>query len=109
MVRVAVQVRVAAQIRMAAQVWVAGQVRMAAQRLGWGCGSGGGGVWIAAQVWVRRRRGIGAGDRVAALWFGWRDYLLSQLLPARDGAGGEVSLGSLGSQVRPESRKAARA
>ena len=35
-----------------------------------------------------------------------RDYLLSQLLPARDGAGAEVSLGTLGSQVRPESRKA---
>ena len=33
-------------------------------------------------------------------------YLLSQLLPARDGAGAEVSLGTLGSQVRPESREA---
>ena len=49
--------------------WRGRPVRMAAQRLGWG---------------VRRRgvdrraglgpaaAGVGAGDRVAALWFGWR-------------------------------------
>ena len=57
---------------------MAAQVRMGV-RFGWWRG-------------VDRRAGLGpaaAGDRVAALWFGWRDYLLSQLLPARDGAGGE--------------------
>ena len=58
----------AANVGTAAQVQVAAQFRVAAQ-VRWGCGSGGrrSEVWIAAQVWVRRRRGIGdAVIRVAA-------------------------------------------